>query len=115
MNLGKACAVFVQINDDKYTEQQKLNAIKQVIEMPTHNGITKNCILNAFRWFFDWAVEESYDNQANADRIRAMSDEELSDFLCRVNNYSDLTLPSNQEISVMLEWLQSEVEDRRDD
>ncbi len=111
MNIGKACAIFDQINSDKYTEQEKLNAIKQVIEMPTHNGVTKDTILNAFRWFFDWAVEESIKWQTNADRIRSMSDEELAEFLCNVNQYSDMQVPSKEEINVMLGWLRSEVEE----
>lgn len=76
MNIGKACAIFEQIKSDKYTEQEKLQAIKEVIAMPTHNGIRKDEIIGAFRWFFDWATEEASAKQTNADRIRAMSDEE---------------------------------------
>lgn len=126
MNIGKACAIFDQINSDKYTEQEKLNAIKQVIEMPTHNGVTKYKILNAFRWFFDWAVEESSQKPTNADRIRSMSDEELTDvILCpydtagkpidimpcvKDGNIQKLVPPEDCK-KCMLEWLQSEAEE----
>lgn len=57
MNIGKAQAVFEQIGSDKYSETEKLQAIWGVLEMPTHNGITKDAILEAFRWLFERAVE----------------------------------------------------------
>lgn len=59
MNIGKACAIFMQIDSDKYTEEEKLVAIHEVLQMPTHNSITKDKILKAFRWFFGYAVEVS--------------------------------------------------------
>lgn len=59
MNIGKACAIFEQIQKEKYSDNEKLWAIKDVLDMPTHNGITKDTILNAFRWFFDYAIEET--------------------------------------------------------
>ena len=40
MNIGKACAIFEQIESERYTDEEKLLAIREVIEMPTHNGIT---------------------------------------------------------------------------
>ena len=58
MNIGKACAIFEQLESDKYSENEKLTAIKEVLDMPTHNGITKDKILGAFRWLYELAVEE---------------------------------------------------------
>ena len=58
MNLGKANAIFRQLEDDRFTEEEKLEAIMLVLDMPTHNGITKDAILDAFRWFFDYCIEE---------------------------------------------------------
>lgn len=107
MNIGKACAVFEQINSEKYEEQEKLNAIKQVIEMPTHNSISKAEIINAFRWFFNWAAEESNKNQTNADRIRNMTDEELADFLMDIS----MGMLFDKKIMNVKSWLQSEVEE----
>lgn len=58
MNIGKACAIFEQLESDKYSENEKLTAIKEVLDMPTHNGITKDKILGTFRWLYELAVEE---------------------------------------------------------
>lgn len=58
MNIGKAVAIFKQIESDKYRDSEKLEAIKLVIEMPTHNGIHKDTIIKAFRWLFDYGYEE---------------------------------------------------------
>lgn len=59
MNIGIACAIFQNINSQKYTEDEKLEAIKEVLELVTHNGITKAEIISAFRWFWNWCIEES--------------------------------------------------------
>lgn len=59
MGIGKSYAIFkCQMNSDKYTEQEKLQAIKAVLEMPTHNGITKDEIITAFAWLFRLTIEE---------------------------------------------------------
>ena len=52
MNIGKACAIFVQINSDKYTDNEKAIAIYDVLQMPTHNSITKDQILAAAKYLF---------------------------------------------------------------
>lgn len=60
MNIGRACGIFMNIDSEDFTEDEKLVAIRDVLkEMVTYNGITKDNILKAFRWFFDWAVEEA--------------------------------------------------------
>lgn len=114
MNIGKACAVFEQINSEKYEEQEKINAIKQVIEMPTHNGISKAEIMDAFRWFFNWAVEESNKKRTNADRVRNLTDEELAEFLSLVK-YDWIYYYQGQMYSIDKEvwefWLELEVEE----
>ena len=112
MNIGKACAVFEQINSDKYTDQEKLYAIKQVIDMPAHNGITKEKIIDAFRWFYDWVAEEDAKKQTNADRIRSMTDDELADFIERFGTFNQ---PCSISKGKTLEWLQSEVEVTKDE
>lgn len=58
MNVGKACAIFEQIKSERYTDEEKLLEIHEVIEMPTHNGITKDTILNALKWLWNYAIEE---------------------------------------------------------
>lgn len=57
INLGKANAIFKQITSDNYSEDEKLRSILTVLDMQTHNGITKDTILKAFRWLFDYAIE----------------------------------------------------------
>lgn len=61
MNIGKACAIFDQIQSDKFTEEEKGIAIYQVLKMPTHNSITKDNILKVTQYLFDlhYDVEES--------------------------------------------------------
>lgn len=49
MKTGKACAIFAQIDSDKYTDNEKGAAILQVLKMQTHNGVTKDsmlCVIN---------------------------------------------------------------------
>jgi len=57
MNIGKACAIFKQINSEEYIQEEKLTAIVDVLGMPTHNGITKDEILIAFKWLADLTIE----------------------------------------------------------
>ena len=56
-NLGKANAIFKQITSDNYSEDEKLRSILTVLDMETHNGITKDMILKAFRQLFDYAID----------------------------------------------------------
>lgn len=118
MNIGKACAIFEQIDSKKYTEDEKLQAIEDVLfEMVTYNGITKDKILDAFKWFFKWCVEESAKPNTNAESIRSMSDEELAELLDSVDNGGiralDIDYPCDECTQktkcdeCFLEWLQS--------
>ena len=61
MNIGKACAIFEQINSNRFTDAEKLEAIREVVEMPTHNGITKDKMLAVLRWFSKNVVLEEGD------------------------------------------------------
>lgn len=56
MGMGKACAIFSQINSDKYSEAEKILAIRIVVDMETHNSITKDEILKVM----DWLWHEKY-------------------------------------------------------
>ena len=53
MNIGKACAIFEQIESDKYSNTEKLIATDIVLNMKTHNGVTKDEILRGFKGFLD--------------------------------------------------------------
>lgn len=77
MNIGRACGIFINIESDNFTEDEKLVAIRDVLkEMVTYNGITKDNILKAFRWFFDWAVEETVEETVDIpDLIRLIEEQ----------------------------------------
>ena len=59
MKIKKACAIFTEIESDEFGDLEKLYAIKEVLNMETHNGISKEEILDAFKWIFNLAVELS--------------------------------------------------------
>ena len=64
--------------------------------------------------FYKKHLEEQEKPQTNADRIRAMSDEELAELLleCEIVGYNDSTIAmaKNGERMDMLEWLQQPAE-----
>lgn len=53
MGIGKACAIFMNIQSNKYNELEKGLAIRMVLDMPTHNGITKAQILDVLDWLWN--------------------------------------------------------------
>lgn len=53
MNIGKAFAVFMQIDSKKFTEDEKYEAIQQVLDATTINSITKKQVLNVVSWLFN--------------------------------------------------------------
>lgn len=56
MKIGKATAIFQNIFlSDESVEEKKL-AIRTVLDMETHNGITKQEILNALEWLYENTV-----------------------------------------------------------
>lgn len=67
----------------------------------------------------EYNAKECMHNQSltNADRIRAMSDEELLDFLCSIETYDDGSVKTIEggiamcSVSEVEKWLQSEVEE----
>ena len=58
MELGKATAIFRNIYLSEESEENKKLAIKTVVDMETHNGITKREILNALDWLIDNVMGE---------------------------------------------------------
>lgn len=63
MKIGKAVAIFMQIESAKYTEDEKALAIYHVLEMPTHNSITKDSILKATKYLWDKLYEVKGKNE----------------------------------------------------
>ena len=57
MNTGKAMAVFLQINSNNYSDEEKAEAIYHVMNMPTHMSIKKDDMLNALKWLWHCVYE----------------------------------------------------------
>lgn len=53
MNIGRAFAVFQQIESKKYTKDEKYEAIHDVINAATINGITKRQVLDVASYLFE--------------------------------------------------------------
>ena len=57
MSIKKAVEIFNNISSQNYTDEEKVIAIYQVMNMPTHISFTKQVILNALVWLWNSAYE----------------------------------------------------------
>lgn len=57
MNIGKAIAIFANIDSSAYTDEEKGTAIMQVAQMTTHNGITKTAMLKVIWWLLNMCFD----------------------------------------------------------
>lgn len=48
-----AMAIFKNIHNDDVDPEDKLTAIQEVLDMATHNGVTKADLLEALRWLME--------------------------------------------------------------
>ena len=53
MKIGQALSIFMDIESNEHTVQEKGEAIYKVMRMPTHNGVTKDMMLKVIRWLFN--------------------------------------------------------------
>ena len=53
MNIGKATVIFKDINNEETEVEDKIIAIQEVIDMPTHNSITKKNMLEVLHWLIE--------------------------------------------------------------
>jgi len=60
MKIGKAVAIFLNINSEHYTLDEKGLAIYKVLSMPIHNSIKKSEMLAVIKFLFYkiWHLEE---------------------------------------------------------
>ena len=122
--IGKSCAIFKDILG-MHMEEEKALAIHDVMEMPTHNGFTKEEMMNVIKWLWHQKYRLDDEPMTNADRIRNLTDEELAEFLVKVNTaYAQPCMISGGDCKwedyptrdkgckdCFLEWLQAEVKE----
>ena len=51
--LAKAIAIVKDISSDKFTDEEKAEAIYLVMNMATHNFVTKADFLNVIKWLWN--------------------------------------------------------------
>ena len=57
MNIGKAWAIFADINSEEYSTEEKGRAVMQVCGAATHNSITKAMMLRVIWWLLNLAFD----------------------------------------------------------
>ena len=57
MNKGRALAIFENIENVSESIEEKGEAIHIVMNMETHNSVTKDSMLKVIRWLWDRAFE----------------------------------------------------------
>ena len=63
MNIVTAIKIFNNIFDDTYTIEEKGLSIRKVIDMETHNSITKGQMLKAMNWMWEQIFELKQDGE----------------------------------------------------
>ncbi len=53
MKIGQAYKILDNINSDEYTADEKALAIRMILDMATHNGVTKTVLLRALSWLWN--------------------------------------------------------------
>lgn len=53
MTTGEAVGIFNTIRESNKSVEEKREAIRIVVDMATHNGISKQAMLNALRWMME--------------------------------------------------------------
>ena len=57
MTFTKAHAIFVNIDSEEYTVDEKVEAVLQVAEMPTHMSIKKDAMVKVIRRLLNLAFD----------------------------------------------------------
>lgn len=69
MNIGKATAIFKDIHNEETEVEDKITAIQEVIDMPTHNSITKKSMLEVLHWLIEEYIQGGHMNIAQRAEI----------------------------------------------
>lgn len=57
MRIGIACAIFENIDSEAFSDIEKAGAIHDALEMPTHNSITKEAMIDVIKWLWNQLYE----------------------------------------------------------
>jgi hypothetical protein len=92
MNIGTACAIFEQLDSDKYTDDEKAIAIYKVMNMPTHNGITEDDIFKSVKWLLKKCYQITEDEEElyyrlSEKEIQNLKSEAVIEFARKLRNY----------------------------
>lgn len=106
-------AIFLNIGSKEYSVEEKGAAIQMVCNMPTHNGINKDRMLDVIRWLLNLLFVAGVKTEhSNADRIRAMSDEELAEvIMCPYGSELDLCCTKGTCLDCCMKWLKEPAEE----
>ena len=63
-DLGKQMACFKSFTDEKWTEQDKLQAICAITRFATINAVTKEELLRALKWLFEMCCDVEEEEEA---------------------------------------------------
>ena len=53
LSKGEAYMIFNDIENSKYTNEEKVIAVYIIMNMETHNSVTKADMLNVIRWMWN--------------------------------------------------------------
>lgn len=53
MNFGQAYKILDNIDSEEYTENEKAMSIRVILDMETHNGVTKPVLFKAMNWLWN--------------------------------------------------------------
>lgn len=59
MNIGLACCIFRSLDKAEFSDNEKMEAIKTVVEMETHNSIRREDCLKALAFLISREKETS--------------------------------------------------------
>lgn len=53
MTFGEAYKILENIDSNEYTVEEKGTAIRVIMDMETHNGVTKTVLLRVLNWLWN--------------------------------------------------------------
>ena len=114
MKFAEALAIAYDFSNDKYTDEERLKAIYMIKDAPTLNSISKDKLQNALNWLFDYCFEDAEEPQTNYERIKAMTVEEMAEFLDDIQTDALFLEGTIHDLKYPTEWkkyLESEVQE----